>query len=401
MIRLADRTARIATSQTMKVTATVDRLRREGVEVIDFGAGEPDFGTPDFINAAAKQAIDQHFSKYTPVAGTAELKQAICARYLADYGVRYQDNQVITSAGGKQALFNTALTLFGPGDEVVIHAPYWPTLTEQVKLAEATPIVVQTTAADGFAITAQTMLSAVTARTRGIIINSPCNPTGALISEDDLATIAQDAARRGIWIVLDLCYEKLIYDPTPHNLPAVLQKHCPDLAVICGSASKAYAMTGWRCGWSIGPVPVIAAQSAIQSHATSNVSSITQKAVTAALTGSQEPVALMLNEYRERRDRLHEWLTADARIRCIKPAGAFYMFPDLAEILAAGGFATTTDFAQALLDESRVAVTPGEAFDAPGFVRMSYATSMNHLREGSRRLLEFVAKHAPNAQPVR
>jgi aspartate aminotransferase len=401
MIRLADRTARIATSQTMKVTATVDRLRREGVAVIDFGAGEPDFGTPDFINAAAKQAIDQHFSKYTPVAGTAELKQAICARYLADYGVQYQDNQVITSAGGKQALFNTALTLFGPGDEVVIHAPYWPTLTEQVKLAEATPIVVQTTAADGFAITAQTMLSAVTARTRGIIINSPCNPTGALISEDDLATIAQDAARRGIWIVLDLCYEKLIYDPTPHNLPAVLQRHCPDLAVICGSASKAYAMTGWRCGWSIGPAPVIAAQSAIQSHATSNVSSITQKAVTAALTGSQEPVALMLNEYRERRDRLHEWLTADARIRCIKPAGAFYMFPDLAEILAAGGFATTTDFAQALLDESRVAVTPGEAFDAPGFVRMSYATSMNHLREGSRRLLEFVAKHAPNAQPVR
>jgi aspartate aminotransferase len=401
MIRLADRTARIATSQTMNVTATVDRLRREGVAVIDFGAGEPDFGTPDFINAAAKQAIDQHFSKYTPVAGTAELKQAICARYLADYGVQYQDNQVITSAGGKQALFNTALTLFGPGDEVVIHAPYWPTLTEQVKLAEATPIVVQTTAADGFAITAQTMLSAVTARTRGIIINSPCNPTGALISEDDLATIAQDAARRGIWIVLDLCYEKLIYDPTPHNLPAVLQKHCPDLAVICGSASKAYAMTGWRCGWSIGPAPVIAAQSAIQSHATSNVSSITQKAVTAALTGSQEPVALMLNEYRERRDRLHEWLTADARIRCIKPAGAFYMFPDLAEILAAGGFATTTDFAQALLDESRVAVTPGEAFDAPGFVRMSYATSMNNLREGSRRLLEFVAKYAPNAQPVR
>jgi aspartate aminotransferase len=201
--------------------------------------------------------------------------------------------------------------------------------------------------------------------------------------------------------VLDLCYEKLIYDPTPHNLPAVLQQRCPDLSVICGSASKAYAMTGWRCGWSIGPVEVIAAQSAIQSHATSNVSSITQKAVTAALSGSQEPVALMLNEYRQRRDNLYDWLTVDPRIRCVKPAGAFYMFPDLSEVLAAGGFATTTDLAQALLDESRVAVTPGEAFDAPGFVRMSYATSMNHLREGSRRLLEFVAKHAPNAQPVR
>jgi aspartate aminotransferase len=401
MTRLADRTARIAASQTMKVTATVDRLRREGVEVIDFGAGEPDFGTPDFVNAAAKLAIDQHFSKYTPVAGTAELKRAICARYQTDYGVRYQENQVISTAGGKQALFNTALTLFGPGDEVVLHAPYWPTLIEQVKLADATPVIVQTKAADGFAITASAMLNAVTARTRGIIINSPCNPTGALISEADLATIAQEAVRRDIWIVLDLCYEKLIYDPTPHNLPAVLQQHCPDLAVVCGSASKAYAMTGWRCGWSIGPAAVIAAQSAIQSHATSNVSSITQKAVTAALTESQDPVALMLGEYRKRRDHLHEWLTADPRIRCVKPAGAFYLFPDLSEILAAGGFATTTDFAQALLEESRVAVTPGEAFDAPGFIRMSYATSMNDLREGSRRLLTFVAKHAPNAQPVR
>jgi aspartate aminotransferase len=401
MTRLADRTARIATSQTMTVTATVDRLRREGVEVIDFGAGEPDFGTPDFINAAAKQAIDQHFSKYTPVTGTAELKQAICSRYEADYGVRYQDNQVITSAGGKQALFNTALALFGPGDEVIVHAPHWPTLTEQVKLAEATPVIVQTRAADGFAITAETVLSAITSRTRGVIINSPCNPTGALVSEQDLAAIADETARRGIWIVLDLCYEKLIYDPVAHNLPAVLQRHCPESSVVCGSASKAYAMTGWRCGWSIGPAAVIAAQSAIQSHATSNVSSITQKAATAALTGSQEPVATMLNEYRKRRDHLHDWLSADARIRCVKPAGAFYMFPDLSEILTAGGFASTTGFAQALLDESRVAVTPGEAFDAPGFVRMSYATSMNHLREGSRRLLEFIAKHAPNAQPVR
>jgi len=401
MIRLADRTARIATSQTMKVTATVDRLRREGVEVIDFGAGEPDFGTPDFINAAAKQAIDEHFSKYTPVGGTAELKRAICARYRTDYGVAYQENQVITSAGGKQALFNTALALFGPGDEVIVHAPYWPTLTEQVKLAEATPVIVQTNAEDGCAITARAILDAVTPRTRGIVINSPCNPTGALISEGDLTIIALEAARRGVWIVLDLCYEKLIYDPTPHNLPAILQKHCPELAVICGSASKAYAMTGWRCGWSIGPAAVIAAQGAIQSHATSNVSSITQKAVTAAVTGSQEPVAAMLEEYRKRRDRLYEWLSADPRVRCVKPAGAFYMFPDLSEILASGGFASTTDFAQALLDESRVAVTPGEAFDAPGFVRISYATSMNYLREGSRRLLEFIAKHAHYAQPVR
>jgi aspartate aminotransferase len=397
-MRLADRTTRIASSPTMKVTATVDRLRRDGVEVIDFGAGEPDFGTPDAINAAAHDAIDQHFTKYTPVAGTAELKRAICARYRADYGVEYHEHEVIVSAGGKQALFNTALALFNAGDEVITHAPYWPTLSEQVKMADATPVLVQTTRDAGFAVRAEPILAAITPATRGIIINSPCNPTGALVSEEDLSVIAKEAARRNIWVIVDLCYEKLIYDPTPHNLPAVLAKHCPGNAVLCGSASKAYAMTGWRCGWTIAPAAVVAAQVAIQSHATSNVNSITQKAVVAALTGSQEPVTRMLNEYRTRRDQLLQWLSADARIKIAKPAGAFYLFPDISEMLSPGGFRTSTDFAQALLDESRVAVTPGEAFDAPGFVRISYATSMENLREGSRRLLEFVAKHAPQVQ---
>lgn len=398
MTRLADRTTQIATSPTMKVTATVDRLRREGVEVIDFGAGEPDFGTPSSINQAAHSAIDQDFTKYTPVAGTVELRRAICDRYRLDYGVQYKEIEVLTSAGGKQALFNTALTLFNPGDEVITHAPYWPTLSEQVKLADATPVLVRTSAADGFAIRAEPIIEAMTPRTRGVILNSPCNPTGALVSEEDLASLAREASRRGIWIILDLCYEKLIYDPTPHNLPAVLDRHCRDLAVLCGSASKTYAMTGWRCGWTLAPPSVVAAQTALQSHATSNVSSITQKAVVAALTGSQQPVLEMLNEYRVRRDQLHRWLTADHRIRCSKPAGAFYLFVDVREILSQDGFPTTTEFAQALLDHARVAVTPGEAFDAPGFLRISYATSMDNLREGSRRLLEFVATRAPHVQ---
>lgn len=383
----------------MNVTATVDRLRREGVDVIDFGAGEPDFATPAPIDAAAHTAIDQHFTKYTPVAGIAELKRAICDRYRIDYGVQYKESEVITSAGGKQALFNTALALFNAGDEVITHAPYWPTLSEQVKLAEATPVLVRTSAEDGFQIRSAPLLDAITARTRGIIINSPCNPTGALMSEDELAVVAQEASRRGIWVIVDLCYEKLIYEPTPHNLVAVLNRHCRDLAVVCGSASKTYAMTGWRCGWSLAPAPVVAAENAIQSHTTSNVSSITQKAVVAALTGSQEPVARMLDQYRTRRDHLHGWLTADPRLRCRKPAGAFYLFVDVSDALSLNGFRTSTDFAQALLDEARVAVTPGEAFDAPGFVRISYATSMESLREGSRRLLEFVQKHA--ASPVR
>jgi aspartate aminotransferase len=396
-MKLADRTSRIASSPTMKVTATVDRLRREGVEVLDFGAGEPDFATLPIAKNAAHAAIDADFSKYTPVPGIAELRRALCERYKQDYGVEYKENEVIFSAGGKQALFNTALSLFGPGDEVITHAPYWTTLSEQVKLAEATPVLVQTSPEDGFAIRAATLLAAVTPKTRGIIINSPCNPTGALITEPELTIVAQEAAQRGIWIVIDICYEKLIYDPTPHNLPAVLNKYCRELAVICGSASKAYAMTGWRCGWTIAPAAVVSAQNAIQSHATSNVNSIAQKAVLAALVGSQEPVTAMLDEYRTRRDNLHQWLTADQRIKCVKPAGAFYLFPDLRTVIAETGFRTSNDFSQALLDEARVAVTPGEAFDAPGFVRMSYATSMEVLREGSARLLEFVAKHSPQA----
>lgn len=397
MPRLAERTTRIASSPTMKVTATVDRLRREGVEVIDFGAGEPDFPTPAAINAAAHAAIDADFTKYTPVPGMMELRKAICDRYREQYGVEYKESEVITTAGGKQALFNTALALFSAGDEVITHAPYWPTITEQIKLAEATPVVVHTSAEDGFAIRARPFLDAITPRTRGVIINSPCNPTGALISEDDLAAIAQEAATREIWVVVDLCYERLIYDPVPHNLPGVLNKYCRDRSVICGSASKAYAMTGWRCGWAIGPAALIAAQNALQSHSTSNVNSITQKAVFAGLSGSQAPVRMMLDEYRTRRDQLHAWLTADPRIRCRKPGGAFYLFVDVSDTLSVDGLRTSTDFAQALLDESRVAVTPGEAFDAPGFLRISYATSMENLREGSRRLVEFVQKHAPRA----
>jgi aspartate aminotransferase len=394
-MKLADRTTRIAGSPTMKVTATVDRLRRSGIEVIDFGAGEPDFPTPDAIKAAAHAALDQNFTRYTPVAGIADLKRAICDRYRTDYGVEYKESEVVVTAGGKQALYNTALSLFGPGDEVITHAPYWPTLTEQIKLADATPVLARMHAEDGFTIHAQALLDAVTPRTRGIIVNSPGNPTGALISEGDLRAIGDVAARRGIWVVIDLCYEKLIYDPVAHNLPRVLAEVCPEQAVLCGSASKAYAMTGWRCGWQIGPSAVMAASSALQSHSTSNVTSITQKAALAALVGSQATVTAMLDEYRKRRDQLHEWLTADPRLRCRKPAGAFYMFVDVSDVLSTGGLRTSLDFADALLEESRVAVTPGEAFDAPGTIRISYATSMDNLREGSTRLLEFVGKHAP------
>ncbi|MEO8078456.1 MAG: aminotransferase class I/II-fold pyridoxal phosphate-dependent enzyme, partial [Acidobacteriota bacterium] len=248
---LADRTKRIATSPTMKVAAEALKLKAQGVDVVDFGAGEPDFPTPQHIADAAKAAIDAHFTKYTTNSGTDELKRAVCARYQTDYGVEYSTAETIISAGGKQALYNAAMCLFGPGDEVITHMPGWPTLVEQIKLAEATPVIVHTHAEDGFTVRAEPILAAITPRTRGIIINSPGNPTGALITEADLAAIADEAAKRGIWILLDLCYEKLIYDPVSHNLPKVLVERNRDRSVISGSASKAYAMTGWRCGWAL------------------------------------------------------------------------------------------------------------------------------------------------------
>lgn len=387
---LSARAGRIGVSPTMKVAADAIRLKSQGVEVLDFGAGEPDFPTPDHINAAAHKAIDAQFTKYTTNSGTESLRRAIAARYRDDYGVEYATSEVIVSAGGKQALYNAVMVLFGPGDEVITHMPGWPTLVEQIKLADATPMIVRTHSDDGFALRADAILPAITPRTRGIIINSPGNPTGALISEQDLAKVAEEAARRGIWILLDLCYEKLIYDPAPHNLPAVLTRTMRERTVLCGSASKAYAMTGWRCGWSLGPAQVIGACNALQSHSTSNVCSITQRAVEAALIGPQDCVTEMLDEYRRRRDQVCEWLAAEPRLRLVKPAGAFYLFADVSDFLSPDGIRTSADLATALLDEARVAVTPGEAFDTPGFIRISYATSLDVLERGVERIIDYV-----------
>jgi aspartate aminotransferase len=377
-------------SPTMKVTAEALALKARGIDVVDLGAGEPDFPTPRHIGAAAHAAIDGNFTKYTTNSGTDELKKAILARYRIDYGIEYATNEVIVSAGGKQALFNAVMVLFDAGDEVITHMPGWPTLVEQIKLADATPVIVHTRAEDGFRLRANTFLEALTPKTRGIIINSPGNPTGALIAEEDLEVLATEAARRGIWILLDLCYEKLIYDPTPHNLPGVLARTMRDRAVLCGSASKAYAMTGWRCGWTVAPAAVVSACNALQSHSTSNVCSITQKAVVAGLTGPQDCVTEMLDEYRRRRDQLCLWLAEEPRLRVVKPAGAFYLFPDVSDFLSPDGVRTSSELAQSLLDGPRVALTPGEAFDAPGFVRLSYAASMDDLERGATKIIEHL-----------
>ena len=389
---LAERMSRVSASPTLKVLVEADKLRQQGVDVVEFGAGEPDFPTPDHVKAAGHAAIDANFTKYTPAAGTTELKQAIATRYKNMYGVDYKANEVIVTAGGKQALYNVALALFGAGDEVITHAPCWPTLIEQVRLADATPIIAQTSAANGFTLDAQTLLNAVTPQTRAIIVNSPCNPTGALMDEHQMAILADGIAGSNIWIIVDLCYEQLIYEPIPHNLPKVLADKMKDRTILCGSASKSYSMTGWRCGWAVGPAQVISACNALQSHSTSNVSSISQKAALAAINGPQGFVKEMLEEYRKRRDALHGWLTADPRIKCVKPNGAFYLFIDISALLSPDGIRTSGEFAERLLHEAHVALTAGEGFEAPGFLRISYATSMDQLKEGTRRIQAFIEK---------
>ena len=392
---LADRLKTVTGSATLKVAAEADRLRRAGVNVIDLGAGEPDFDTPAHVKDAGIEAIRANFTRYTPAAGILELREAVCARYRADYGIDATPAEVLITAGGKQSLFNAALALFNPGDEVVTHAPCWPTIPEQIKLTGARPVLVRTHSDDGFTVHAEAIVSAITPRTKAIVLNSPTNPTGGLITEEATARIADAAAARGIWVIVDLCYERLIYDSVPHNLVKVLFDRHRTRTVLCGSASKAYAMTGWRCGWTIAPADFIAACNVIQGHSTSNVASITQRAALAALNGPQDAVRTMLDEYRARRDSVHAWLTAHPGIRCLRPKGAFYLLPDVSELLSPGGIRTTAQFAQTLLDDHHVAVTPGEGFDAPGHIRISYATSIEQLREGAARILKFAESLHP------
>jgi len=391
----AQRMSQVSVSATLKVAAEAERLRRAGHSVVDFSAGEPDFPTPEHVKDAAKAAVDANFTRYTAAAGMPELREAICARYKTDYGVDITPAEVLMTVGGKQALFNSALALVDPGDEVVTHAPYWPTIPEQVKLVGGVPVIVQTRSDEGFAVRAEAIIAAMTPRTKAVILNSPANPTGALIEESAVAAIAEEAARRGIWVIVDLCYEQLIYETVPHNLPKVLFDRHRDRTVLAGSASKSYAMTGWRCGWTVAPKELTSVFNIIQGQTTSNITSITQKAALAAIGGSQNAVTTMLDEYRGRRDNIHAWLTAHPAIKCVKPKGAFYLFPDISGLLSPSGMATSTDFAQGLLEKEHVVVTPGEAFDAPGYLRISYATSMEQLREGATRILRFAESLQP------
>ena len=390
--RFSQRVGQVRLSPTQKVAQEADALRSKGVDIINLGPGEPDFETPVHIKEAAKAALDDNFTKYTTNIGIVELREAICQRYSEDCGFAADPNNVIVSAGGKQALFNVAMAVLDPGDEVIVHAPGWPTIVDQVRMVGSEVTVVRTHPEDRFRVGAEQIIESLTPRTRMVVINSPCNPTGGLIAEDDLREIAVAVENRDIWITLDLCYDRLIYDNTPHNLPAVLQEIVPNRCAIVGSLSKTYAMTGWRCGWTMGPKELIDACSNVQSQSTSNASSISQRAGVVALTDSQECVRRMRDEYLMRRDWIIEQIRQDSRISCAVPGGAFYIFPNISQLLSPSRLRTSMEFTAALLQDGRLAVTPGEAFDAPGFLRISYAASMNQLQEGMKRFSRFIAE---------
>jgi aspartate aminotransferase len=389
-LELSERIALISVSSTMKVAADADRLRREGVDVVDFGAGEPDFPTPDNIKQAAINAINGNFTKYTPAGGTQELKQAICDRHRTDYETGYSPAECVVSVGGKHVIFNLAQVLLNPGDEVVIPVPYWVTYKDVVNYTGAKCVFVETDEANGFALTAAMIEPHLTDKTRMVFINSPSNPSGAVLDREEFERIFALTSRRGIWLMTDECYCRFVYDEEPYSIAAV--KGAKETVLVAGSLSKTYAMTGWRIGFGLGPAPVMASINKLQSHSTSNPTSIAQKAAVEALRGPQESVGIMLAEYKRRRDFVIERLRQIPGVNIRVPNGAFYAYPDISCALQKEGMRTSMQFAEKLLEKAHVAVVPGEAFGTGKHVRISYAASMEELKRGLDRLHKFIVE---------
>jgi aspartate aminotransferase len=385
---LADRISAISVSSTMAVSAETDRLRRQGADVVDFGAGEPDFPTPDNIKQAAFDAINQNFTKYTNAGGVEELKQAIVSRHKIDYGTDYSTKDCIVTVGGKHAIFNLMQALIDPGDEVIIPVPYWVTYKDVVNYAGATCVFVDTDESEGFVLSASMIERHLTPKTKLIIINSPANPSGAVFARTELERIAQLARDRGIWVMTDECYHRFLYDAEPFSMAGF--QGMKDTVVVAGSLSKTYAMTGWRIGFVLAPPMVINGIMKLQSHSTSNPTSIAQKAAIEALRGPQDSVDAMLAEYRKRRDYVVSRLRAMPGVRAHEPQGAFYAYPNVSAAFR-GGITNSLQFSEKLLAEALVAVVPGEAFGTTDHIRISYATSMKELERGLDRLQKFIA----------
>jgi len=373
----------------MAVLHAAEQLKAKGVDVADFGPGEPDFPTPEHIKRAAIKALEENRTKYTATPGIAPLRQAICDWHAAQLGSSYQPAESIVTVGGKHAIFNVVCSLINSGDEVIIAAPYWVSYPDIVKYAGGKPVILETRAEDNFIMRAAEVEKLLTPRTRMVIADSPSNPSGAVIPPEEFQKILAVCQRRGIWLLSDECYSHFTYgDARPFSIASV-----PDSksgVIIVGSLSKTFAMTGWRVGYVLAPQPLIGAITKLQSQSTSNATSIAQYAALEALRGPMDSVHTMLAEYTRRRGRILTGLRAIPGITCTAPQGAFYVFPNIAAKLNAG-MPTDTHAANLLLEREHVAVVPGAAFGAPGYLRLSYATSIERIEEGLRRIARFFA----------
>ena len=396
MTQLADRTKLIKPSVTLAIAAKAGKLRSQGVDVVNFSAGEPDFDTPEHIKAAAVDALRKGMTKYTDVKGIEPLREAIAQKYQREHGLNYRKEDVLVSCGAKHSLYNILQAVVNPGDEVLIPAPYWVSYSDMALLAGGAPRLIPTDESSGFRIKPEQLQAALTRKTRVFLLNSPCNPTGATYNRDELLAIAGILQKHDCLILADDIYEKIIYDGFEvHNLVTL----CPALkerTLIVNGVSKTYAMTGWRIGYALGPGDVIAAGAKIQSQSTSNPTSIAQAAALEAIRGAQDTVAIMVREFQKRRDVIVERLNGIAGIRCLKPEGAFYVFPNISGLLGkttnGKQLSSPCDVADYLLDEAKVAGVPGEDFGSQQHIRFSYATSLEDIEKGCARIRDAVSK---------
>lgn len=384
------RVGRISESATMAVTAEAGRLRRAGVDVVALGAGEPDFPTPGHIKQAAVRAIENNFTRYTPAGGTPELRESIVAWHAREFGTSYQPGECIASVGGKQAIFNCLAALVEDGDEVILPVPFWVTFLDVINYYGGTPVPVETREENAFSLTAGDVERAITSKTKVLIVNSPNNPSGAVVEREEFDRILAVTSQRGITLLSDECYSHFVYNSQPFSVAA--SSGAKPHVAVAGSLSKTFAMTGWRLGYLLGPAGLISNVNKLQSHATSNPTSISQQAAIAALAGPMDPVYAMLETYRERREFVVAALNDIPGVSCPQPSGAFYAYPNVSAFFGRSGIRSSMQFAQRLLSEKHVALVPGEAFGSADQIRISYAASMSDLQEGIRRIRAFTAE---------
>jgi aspartate aminotransferase len=389
---LSKRAREVKPSPTLAIDAKAKALKAAGVDVVNFGVGEPDFDTPENVKEAAIRALREGFTKYTPAGGTDALKDAIASKLKKDNGLDYSRDEIVVSCGAKHSLYNAAQALFGPGDEVIVPAPYWVSYPDQILLNDAAPVIVRTREADGFVLSPDALEAAITPRTKALILNSPSNPTGFAYGRAALERVAEIACRRNLIVVSDEIYEKLVYDGAEHTSIASLGREIRDRTLVVNGLSKSHAMTGWRIGYAAGPKPIIKAMADIQSQSTSNPNSIAQKAAVEALLGPQDSVSVMRAEFDVRRRFLVGALNEIPGLRCRTPNGAFYAFPNCSAVFGkkAGDktIASSSDLAIHLLEEAKVALVPGSAFGDDAYLRLSYATSMANIKKGVERIRE-------------